>query len=127
VITQHLLYLSGVSLVNFAHVFLELRILLVLLHLQVGVTLFFRLHFRHLVVVTLFEFKHMFLHHLCYSLLVFALMFLLKTLQQFVLVLILSSFLFDLGLKFLNTKLLLQPNVLSLFSTILFHLLNLFV
>jgi hypothetical protein len=80
VITQHLLYLSGVSLVNFAHVFLELGILLVLLHLQVGVTLFFRLHFCHLVVVTLFEFEHMFLHHLCYSLLVFALMFLLKTL-----------------------------------------------
>jgi len=70
-----------VSLVNFAHVLLELGILLVLLHLQVSVALLVRLHFSHLVIMTLFEFEHMFLHHLCNSLLVFTLTFLLKTLE----------------------------------------------
>jgi len=81
VISQHFLYLSGVSLVNLAHVLLELGILLVLLHLQVSVAFFVRLHFRLLIIVALFEFEYMFLHHLGDSLLVLALTFLLKTLE----------------------------------------------
>jgi hypothetical protein len=77
VISQHLLDLSRVSLVDFAHVFLELGVLFVFLHLKICVALLIRLHFCHLVVVALLKFEHVFLHHLGDSLLVLALALLL--------------------------------------------------
>jgi hypothetical protein len=56
---------------------LELGVLFVFLHLKICVALLIRLHFCHLVVVTLLKFEHVFLHHLGDSLLVLALALLL--------------------------------------------------
>lgn len=81
VVSKHLLYLSGVSLVNFTHVLLELGVLFVLLHLEVQVTLLVCLHLFLLISVPFLKLKHVFFHHLGQSLLVFALSLLLKVFE----------------------------------------------
>ena len=60
------------GLVDLAHVLLELRELLFLLHLQIHVALFIRLHFLLLVNFAFLQLCLVFVHHLSQALLVLA-------------------------------------------------------
>lgn len=55
VISKHLLDLSCVSLIYFAHVLLKLRVLFVFLHLEIEVSFVVRFHLLLLVTMTFFQ------------------------------------------------------------------------
>jgi hypothetical protein len=74
-VSEHFFDLGSVSLVNFTHILLELRELFFLLHLQVHVAFFVRLHFLLLVNFAFLQLRLVFVHHLSQTLLVLALHF----------------------------------------------------